>query len=134
MIIGFLIFLFVIASVLLTIIILMQDTKGEGLASGVFGGMGAEALLGGRGAATFLSKLTTGLAIGYIVLALILAKFYGTTSHKIPVKPETQVSQTATESKTEGKSAESKSAEGTAQTPSENAEKSTETDATSKEK
>jgi len=131
MIIGFLIFLFVIASVLLTIIILMQDTKGEGLASGVFGGMGAEALLGGRGAATFLSKLTTGLAIGYILLALILAKFYGTTSHKIPIKPETQVSQTATEGKSTD---EGKSAEGTTQTPPENAEKSTKTDAAKEEK
>lgn len=125
MIIGFFIFLFVIASVLLTIIILMQDTKGGGLASGVFGGMGAEALFGGRGAATFLSKLTTGLAIGYIVLALILARFYGTPPKYQPPKQKTQVSQTATEGK---------STEKTAQTPSENAEKSTETDAANKEK
>ncbi|MFQ6039793.1 MAG: preprotein translocase subunit SecG [Candidatus Poribacteria bacterium] len=120
MIIGFFIFIFVIASVLLTVIILMQDTKGEGLASGVFGGSGAEALLGGRGAATFLSKLTTYLAIAYIVLALILAKFYGTTSHKIPTKPETEENQTATEGK---------SAEGTIQMPSEDAGESTGTDA-----
>ena len=124
MIIGFLIFLFVIASVLLTIIILVQDTKGEGLASGIFGGSGAEALLGGRGAATFLSKLTTYLAIGYILLALILAKFYGTTSRR-EIKPETEVSQTATESE---------SAEGTIQMPSEDAGESSGTDANNEAK
>lgn len=124
MIIGFFIFLFVIASVLLIVLILIQDTKGEGLASGVFGGSGAEALLGGRGAATFLSKLTTYLAIGYIVLALILARFYGTTSREIPTKPETEISQTAPESE---------SVEGTIQMPAEDAGKSPETDATNEE-
>jgi len=105
----------------------MQDTKGEGLAGGIFGGMGAEALLGGRGAATFLSKLTTYLAIGYIVLALLLSRFYGAAPHKIPVKPETGVSQPATEVES--------TEEGTIQTPSEDAEESTaETDATDEDK
>ena len=125
MIIGFFIFLFVIACVLLVVLILIQDTKGEGLASGVFGGSGAEALLGGRGAATFLSKLTTYLAIGYIVLALILAKFYGVPPKYQQQKQETSVSQTATESE---------STEETTQTPAEDAEESPETDATNEEK
>lgn len=124
-IIGFFLILFVVVSVLLTIIILVQDTKGEGM-SGIFGGMGAETLLGGRGVATFLSKLTTYLAIGYILLALILAKFYGTTSTKIP-QPEPK--QESIQTDTEGESAE-----GTISMPSEDAEEATETETTNEEK
>ncbi|MBC8234852.1 preprotein translocase subunit SecG [bacterium] len=124
-IISFFLILFVVVSVLLTIIILVQDTKGEGM-SGIFGGMGAETLLGGRGVATFLSKLTTYLAIGYIILALILAKFYGTTSTQIP-QPEPK--QESIQTDTEGESAE-----GTISMPSEDAEEATETETTNEEK
>ena len=47
-IVGIVAFLFVIASILLSIIILLQDSKGEGLASSAFGGEGMQAMLGGR--------------------------------------------------------------------------------------
>ena len=63
-IIGFVVFLFVPVCVVLTLIILLQDSKGEGLSSSAFGGAEMQSVLGGRGAATFLGKLTTWLAIG----------------------------------------------------------------------
>lgn len=47
----------------LILVVLMQSSKGEGLA-GAFGGGGiGGAVFGGRGAATFLSRATTVLAI-----------------------------------------------------------------------
>lgn len=60
--------------VLLVIVVLMQSAKGEGLA-GAFGGGGAltGAVFGGRGAATFLSKATTVLAIVFMINCGILA-------------------------------------------------------------
>ena len=69
---AFLIALHVIVCILLTIVILLQSSKGGGLA-GVFGGGGGmNAVFGGRGAGTFLSKSTTVLAIIFMALALFL--------------------------------------------------------------
>jgi len=67
-----LIFLFVIAASLMTVTILMQSSKGGGLASS-FGGLGAGGgVLGPRGAANFLQKATTILAVLYAVLTIII--------------------------------------------------------------
>lgn len=54
--------------ILLVIVVLMQSAKGEGLA-GAFGGGGGltGAVFGGRGAASFLSKSTTVLAIVFML-------------------------------------------------------------------
>jgi len=49
----------------------MQSSKGGGL-SGTFGGGGSSALFGGREAATFLSKLTTGLAIAFFTISILI--------------------------------------------------------------
>jgi preprotein translocase subunit SecG len=50
----------------LMLVVLMQSSKGEGLA-GAFGGGGISgAVFGGRGAATFLSRATTVLAICFM--------------------------------------------------------------------
>jgi len=76
---GILMIIFVLVCLLMTGIILLQSSKGDSLASGIFGGAGMQNLFGGRGAATFLSKLTTILAVSFIVLSLILARFYGST-------------------------------------------------------
>lgn len=65
--IGFLLLLHILVCIFLVIVILLQSSKGSGLA-GAFGGMGgAGAIFGGRGAATFLSKLTTVLAVLFML-------------------------------------------------------------------
>jgi preprotein translocase subunit SecG len=62
----------VIISCGLMLVVLMQSSKGEGLA-GAFGGGGLSgAVFGGRGAATFLSKATTVLAILFMVSCITL--------------------------------------------------------------
>jgi len=54
----------------LILVVLMQSAKGEGLA-GAFGGTSLSgAVFGGRGAATFLSKATTFLAIFFMLSSL----------------------------------------------------------------
>ena len=75
--IGFVMVLFVPVCILLVVIILLQDSKGEGLSSSAFGASEVQSILGGRGAATFLSKLTTWLAVGFMVMSLFLMRFYG---------------------------------------------------------
>ncbi len=62
----------VLACVLLIVAVLMQSSKGGGL-SGAFGGMGSQAIMGGREAATFLSRATTYLAVIFMVTSLSLA-------------------------------------------------------------
>jgi preprotein translocase subunit SecG len=71
----FLVILFVIACFAMVVAILMQSSKGQGLA-GTFGGAGGSAVFGGRGAATFLSKATTILAVTYMILSLLIGYFY----------------------------------------------------------
>ncbi len=59
--------------------VLMQSGKGGGLA-GTFGGSASQAVFGGRGAATFLSKATTTLAITFFVSSIILGILGGRRS------------------------------------------------------
>ena len=70
----FLVLIFIVVAFLLIGSILMQSSKGGGLA-GAFGGSmggGANAVFGGRGAASFLSKATQYLAIIFFVLTILI--------------------------------------------------------------
>ena len=65
--------LYVVVCVSLIITVLLQSSKGEGLA-GAFGGGGLSgAVFGGRGAASFLSRATTVLAVLFMVFAVVLS-------------------------------------------------------------
>jgi preprotein translocase subunit SecG len=82
--------LHVIICICLIIVVLLQSAKGEGLA-GAFGGSGITgAVFGGRGAATFLSKATTVLAIAFFISCIFLSFLSpvtgrgGRTSSSIP--------------------------------------------------
>ncbi len=67
----------VLFSMALIVAVLLQSSKGEGLA-GAFGGGGLTgAVFGGRGAATFLSKATTILAVGFMVTSSSLLILLG---------------------------------------------------------
>lgn len=61
----------IVGCVLLTIVVLMQSSKGGAL-SAAFGGQGGQ-IFGGRETATFLSKATTYLAVIFFLTSLTLA-------------------------------------------------------------
>ena len=56
-----------------------------------------QSVLGGRGAATFLSKMTTWLAIGFMIISLFLMRFYGEENigALTPIEQETTQEATA---------------------------------------
>jgi preprotein translocase subunit SecG len=62
----------VLVCFVLILVVLLQSSKGGGLA-GAFGGAGGQTMFGGQETATFLSKATTYLAIAFMVLSLLLA-------------------------------------------------------------
>ena len=64
-----LVVLHIFVCVLLVLLILVQNDKGGGLA-GAFGGMGGGAAFTGSSAATFLTKLTQGVAFASFLLLL----------------------------------------------------------------
>ena len=67
---AFITFIHLLVCILLTIVILMQSSKGGGLA-GSFGGQGSMgAVFGGRGAGSFLSKMTIVLAAIFMLGSL----------------------------------------------------------------
>jgi preprotein translocase subunit SecG len=70
----------VIVALSLIIAVLMQSSKGEGLAGAFGGGALSGAVFGGRGAATFLSKATTMLAVGYMSTSILLFLSFGIRS------------------------------------------------------
>jgi preprotein translocase subunit SecG len=71
---GLLLALLILDGVLLTVVVLLQSGKGGGLAAmGGAGGTAADGLIGGRQAATLLTKATwTGGAV-FLGLALVLS-------------------------------------------------------------
>ena len=70
--ITFLYIVLVLVSLLLMLVILMQSSKGGGLV-GTFGGSNtASALFGGVGAGNFLTKLTAGLAVAFMVMIILI--------------------------------------------------------------
>jgi len=68
---GLVLFIHILVSFLLIIIVLLQSGKSADLA-GAFGGMGSQSTFGPRGAASILSKLTTTLAIMFMITSLVL--------------------------------------------------------------
>ena len=65
----------VVLCVFLIAVVLLQTGKGADMGA-VFGG-GSQTLFGSGGAGNFLTRLTTGMAIGFMVTSLILT--YGST-------------------------------------------------------
>jgi preprotein translocase subunit SecG len=68
---GIVLFIHIVVCVGLMIFVLLQAGKGAGL-GGAFGGSDAQ-FFGGKGATTFLSKLTIGCAVLFMFTSLILA-------------------------------------------------------------
>ena len=96
----------IIVCVALILAVLMQSAKGEGLAGGTaFGGAVSTAVFGGRGAATFLSKATTVLAVVFFIncgaLALMSSSSRVAIATEGTATPESAVTRKAQEAREE---------------------------------
>ena len=63
-------------AVILVLVVLLQGGKGADIGA-AFGGGSSQTVFGGRGAATFLSKLTSAVAILFMLSSIILAIYMG---------------------------------------------------------
>lgn len=70
----FLTVLHVVVCLLLIVVVLLQRGKGAEIGA-VFGGGGGSTVFGSRGAGNFLTRLTTGAAVIFMVTSLSLAYF-----------------------------------------------------------
>ena len=61
----------VLIAILLIVGVLLQKGKGGGLAASVGGGLSSGSVLGGRAAATFLTKTTSVLATAFLLSCLV---------------------------------------------------------------
>ena len=68
---GLAIFIFVIICIMLMGIILLQSSKTGGMGA-VMGGGAINTAFGGHGADKLLVRITSGLAVGFMVLAIII--------------------------------------------------------------
>jgi preprotein translocase subunit SecG len=71
----------VIVSIAMILVILLQTGKGSDIGA-VFGGGSSQTLFGSTGPTSFLSKLTAGAAILFMVTSLFLAYFSGSASSR----------------------------------------------------
>ena len=90
----FLAVIFVIVSVLLIILVLLQKGRGGGLAS-AFGGAGGQSAFGSKTGDTF-TKITIGFVVVFLVLAVVISKYYKPES-TIPEAVPQQAGQTLPE-------------------------------------
>jgi preprotein translocase subunit SecG len=104
----FLIILHVLVCVVLILFVLLQPGARGGVGA-AFGGAGGQTVFGGRGANTFLAKLTAAAAVIFMVTSISLSYFVSHTQSVMRKKADT--------SQTEGKKDDEKKAE----TPDQNA-------------
>ena len=68
----FLLILHILVCLVLILVVLLQRGKGSDMGAALGGG-GSNTVFGGRGAGNFLTKLTTGSAIGFMLTSLSLS-------------------------------------------------------------
>lgn len=90
---SLLIALHIIVSIFLIITVLLQSGRKADLSA--FGGFSSQTLFGPRGTATLLSKITTGLAILFMVTSLSLWIFSAKGPSSVVGKVKTNAAQTS---------------------------------------
>jgi protein translocase SecG subunit len=70
----FLVVVFIIVSILLIVLVLLQKGRGGGLAS-AFGGAGGQSAFGSKTGDAF-TKITIGFVAIFLVLAVVVSKYY----------------------------------------------------------
>ena len=73
---GIAVVIYVLVCIFLVLLVIIQSDKGGGISGAIGGGLsGANALLGTQDTANILTRLTTGFAIGYMCLCIVLSLF-----------------------------------------------------------
>src|SRR5512137_1887784 len=72
----------IIVCLFLILVILLQAGKGGGMGA-AFGGAGSQTVFGGRGAATFLSKVTSVMAFLFVFTSMLLAYWASQQEDKV---------------------------------------------------
>ncbi len=91
--------LHVIAAFCLILTVLLQSGKGAAMGSGLGAGS-SQTMFGSSGAGNFLTKLTTGIAILFMVTSLTLATFSNNNKSRSVIQGiEEPLSETSTEPK-----------------------------------
>ncbi len=78
---AFLVVLHVLVSLFLILFVLLQPGARGGVGA-AFGGAGGQTVFGGRGANTFLAKLTAGAAVIFMLTSITLS-FFGSSSTSV---------------------------------------------------
>lgn len=94
---GLIQFVHVIVCVGLIVIVLLQADKGEGLA-GAFGGGASSTVFGERGAGGFMSKLTTSMAVIFMITSLVISVYVPRWESAAPASPAIELSSPVTPS------------------------------------
>ncbi len=80
---AFLITVHILVSIALIIIVLLQGGKGAEIGAS-FGSGGSQTVFGATGGKSFLSKMTTGAAVVFMLTSLALTYFYSQPSTVMP--------------------------------------------------
>ena len=123
---GFILFIHIFASLLLIIVVLLQSGKSADLA-GAFGGAGTQSTFGPRGAASFLSKMTTTLAIIFMATSLFLYIIGSKKASTQSVVGKEEAKQGQTVDKKEGVDKKKETKESTDKSTTDDSSKKTET-------
>jgi preprotein translocase subunit SecG len=73
---GIAVVIYIFVCIFLVLLVIIQSDKGGGISGAIGGGLsGASAFLGTQDTANILTRLTTGFAIGYMCLCIVLSLF-----------------------------------------------------------
>lgn len=89
---AMLVIIHVLVCVFLTLVVLLQQGNKQGGMGGAFGGGGSATVFGGRGANTFLAKLTAGAAALFMVTSLSLSYISSHATSAMDDEPDTSSS------------------------------------------
>ncbi len=96
---GIAVVLFVVVCLFLVLLVLIQNDKGGGISGAIGGGLaGANSVIGAQDTANILSRMTTGFAIGYMILCIILSLFLARFATKTGVSESVLKKRAETES------------------------------------
>lgn len=107
---AFLVVLHILVCLFLVLFVLLQPGARGGVGA-AFGGAGGQTVFGGRGANTFLAKLTAGAAVIFMITSITLSFFGSSSSSVMAGKTKPGVSATKDDKKSDAPAADAPKAD-----------------------